>query len=172
MSTLDLTWEWLALPDTRHGDRRLLERQGVTRDAIHRAGGQAVARISTAGRLWMPEPTGTPAFILPVWDGPAPSIYCGVENPVLIDMIAWRPDDPARWWYRQGEVDVDVVLGKAHLDLAHTEGWPISLHRTPLDWLRAGCRGAILLDHCEARWAGSRLREDEAALRAWWGEAA
>ena len=35
---------------------------------------------------------------------------------------------------------------------AHVEGWPISLHRTPLDWLRANCRGACLLDHCEAAW--------------------
>ncbi len=162
--------EWLALPSPGVGDRRLLEQQGVTRDAIHRAGGLAIARISTTRRLWMQEPTGKPAFILPAWDGPAPSIYSGVENPVLIDMLAWRPDDPARWWYRQG--DVDVVLGAAHLDLAHAEAWPISLHRTPLDWLRAGCRGAVLLDHCEARWAGSRLHEDEAPLRSWWGKAA
>ena len=169
MSTLDLAREWLALPSPGVGDLRLLGRHGVTREALHRAGGVAVARISTTGRLWMPEPTGTPAFILPVWAGPAPSIYYGVENPVLIDMIAWRPDDPARWWYRTGE---GAVLGIDNLDLAHTEGWPISLHRTPLEWLKTGCRGAVLLDHCEARWAGSRLRKDEAALRAWWGEAA
>ncbi len=166
----DLIRDWLALPDIGHGDHRLLEQHGVTREAIQRAGGLAVARIGTVGRLWVPEPTGTPAFILPVWAGVAPSIYQVVENPVLIDMIAWRPDDPASWWYRQGEVDVD--LGAGHLDLAHVEGWPISLHRTPLGWLRAGCRGAVLLDHCEARWAGSRHREDEAALRAWWGAAA
>ena len=170
MNVLDLTREWLALPDAGRGDRRLLGQHDVTREAIHRAGGLAVARISTVGRLWMPEPTGTPAFILPIWDGPAPSIYSGAENPVLIDMIAWRPDDPARWWYRQGEVD--VVLGIDNLDLAHTEGWPISLHRTPLDWLRAGCCGAVLLDHCEACWMGSRLGEADAELRAWWGDAA
>ncbi len=158
------------MPGIGRGDRQLLEQEGVTREAIYRAGGLAVARIDTTGRLWMPESTGTPAFILPVWAGPAPPIYCGVENPVLIDMIAWRPDDPARWWYRQGEVD--LVLGDAHLVDAHTEGWPISLHRTPLDWLRAGCRGTVLLDHCEACWAGSRLREAAAESRAWWGEAA
>ncbi len=166
----DLIREWLTLPSPGAGDRGLLENLGVSGESIHRTGGLAVARIGTAGRLWMPEPTGTPAFILPIWDGPAPSIYCGVENPVLIDMIAWRPDGTGCWWYRQGEVD--VVLGKAHLDDAHTEGWPISLHRTPLDWLRAGCRGAVLLDRCEARWAGRRHREGDAALRTWWGVAA
>ncbi len=165
MTALDLGREWLALPDAGLGDRQLLEQQGVTREAIHRAGGLAVARISMVGRLWMPEPTGTPAFILPVWDGPAPSIYSGVENPVLIDMIAWRPDDLACWWYRTGEGD---ALGIDNLDLAHIEGWPISLHRTPLDWLRAGCRGACLLDYCEGAWAGCRHHEDEAALQGWW----
>ncbi len=170
MTALDLGREWLALPDTGLGDRRLLDQRGVTREAIHRAGGLAVARIRTTGRLWVSEPTGMPAFILSVWDGPAPSIYQAVVNPVLIDMIAWRPDDPARWWYRQGDVDVD--LGDGHLDLAHTEGWPITFEPTPLDWLRAGCRGACLLGYCEARWAGPRLREADVALRTWWGVAA
>ncbi len=161
----DLVREWLALPGIGHGDRRLQEQQGVTREAIHRAGGMAVARIGTTGRLWMPEPTGTPTFILPVWAGPAPSIYSIIESPVLIDMIAWRPDDPSRWWYRTGEGD---TLGIDNLDLAHAEGWPISLHRTPLDWLRAGCRGAVLLDRCEAGWTGRRDIEDEAALQDCW----
>ena len=144
----DLTRQWLAMRDIGHGDRQLLEKQGVSREATHRAGGLAVAKIGTLGRLWMPEPTGIPAFILPVWAGPAPSIYSSVENPVLIDMIAWRPDDPAAWWYRQG--DVDLVLGAGHLDLAHVEGWPISFATTPLDWLRGDCRGACLLDYSEA----------------------
>ncbi len=169
MNALDLDLEGLGLADVGRGDRQLLEQQGVAREAVHRAGGLAVARIGTTGRLWMPEPTGTPSFIQPVWDGPAPSIYCGVENPVLIDMIAWRPDDPPCWWYRTGD---SHALGADHLDLAHVEGWPISLHRTPLDWLRAGCRGAVLLDHCEARWAGSQLRKADAELRTWWSDAA
>ena len=142
--------EWLALPSPGVGDRRLLENLGVRREAIHRAGGLAVARISTAGRLWTPEPTGAPAFVLPIWAGPAPSIYCGVENPVLTEMIAWRPDDPMFWWYRQG--DVDAVLGADHLDLAHSERWPITFELTPLDWLRANCCGACLLGYCEAAW--------------------
>ena len=144
--------EWLALPSPGTGDLRLLESLGVGREAIHRAGGFAVTRISTGGRLWAPEMTGTPAFILPVWNGPAPSIYCGVESPMLIDMIAWRPDDPTHWWFRLD--GIDMVLGADNLDLAHTAGRPISLHQTPLDWLRAECRGACLLDYCEAAWGG------------------
>ncbi len=149
MNALDLSRDWLALPDIGCGDRRLLEQHGVTREAVHRAGGLAVARIGTTRRLWMPEPTGTPAFVLPVWTGPAPSIYQAVEHPLLIDMIAWRPDDPARWWYRQGET---AVLGIDHLDLAHVEGWPISFATSPAEWLRGNCHGACLLGYCEAGW--------------------
>ncbi len=149
MNALDLAREWLALPDIGRGDRRLLEQHGVTREAIHRAGGLGVARISAPGRLWMPEPTGTPAFVLPVWDGPAPSIYRGVGHPVLVDLIAWRPDDPTRWWYRTGDGD---ALGVEHLDLAHTEGWPICFATTPLEWLRGNCHGACLLEYCETAW--------------------
>ena len=150
MNALDLTQEWLALPNIGRGDRRLLEQQGVTREAVHRAGGLAVARISAVGRLWVPELNGTPAFVLPAWAGPAPSIYQAVAHPLLIDLIAWRPGGLARWWYRQG--DVDVVLGADHLDLAHVEGWPITFEQTPLDWLRANCRGACLLGYCEVAW--------------------
>ncbi len=51
----DLTHEWLALSSPGAGDLRLLGRHGVTHEAVHRAGGLAVARISTAGRLWMPD---------------------------------------------------------------------------------------------------------------------
>ena len=149
MNALDLDREWLLLPDIGCGDRQLLEQQGITREGIHRAGGLAVARISAGGRLWMPEPTGTPAFVLPVWNGPAPSIYCAVENPALIDLIAWRPDDPACWWYRTGDGN---ALGDDNLDLAHTEGWPICFATTPLEWLRGNCHGACLLEYCEAAW--------------------
>ena len=165
MTALELAREWLALADIGCGDRQLLDQHGVAREAIHRAGGQAVARIGTVGRLWVPEPTGTPAFILPVWNGPSPSIYQVVEHPLLIDLIAWRPDDPTRWWYRTGEGD---ALGIDNLDLAHTEGWPISFATTPLDWLRGDCCGAVLLDRCEVGWAGARHCEDEAALQDWW----
>ncbi len=170
MNALDLSREWLALPDVGRGDRRLLEQHGVTREAIHRVGGLAVARIGTTGRLWAPEPTGTPAFILPVWTGPAPSIYQAVEHPLLIDMLAWRPDSPTRWHYRLGTPG--AVLGADNLGLAHGEGWPITFELSPLAWLRADCRGAVLPGYCEAQWADGRHREDDAALRAWWEAAA
>ena len=60
------------------------------------------------------------------------------------------------------------MLGADHLERAHATGWPISFTTTPLDWLRADCRGACLLDHCEARWTTERFAEDQIALQDWW----
>ena len=96
----------------------------------------------------MPSAAGEVMLIQPVWTGPAPSIYQAVETPQLADLLAWHPDNPTRWHYRLGTPG--AALGADNLDLAHSEGWPITFELTPLDWLRGGCRGAVLLEGCEA----------------------
>ena len=143
---------------------------GVTFEGMLRAGDLGVERITTTGRLYTPSPEGFPAIILAIWAPAPPSIYCSVANPVILDLLALRLDQPETWWWRIGEPD--LILGSDNLDLAHATGWPISFATTPLDWLQADCRGACLLDHCEARWAAERFAEDEAALREWWRTAA
>jgi hypothetical protein len=40
---------------------------------------------------------------------------------------------------------------------------------TPLSWLLAGCRGAVLLDICEAHWRTEDETEEGARAAAWWG---
>jgi hypothetical protein len=86
---------------------------------------------------------------LGVWFGSAPSIYCVVEEPWLSDVIAFRPEDPYRWWLRRGN---GGVLGEDnYLDALET-GRPIMLHPHPLAWLQADCRGAVLLDDLELRY--------------------
>ncbi len=159
-----------AVANLRDAHFRHFANAGVSFEAVCRAGYLGVERIATEGRIYTLSPTGFPAVILAVWYPAAPSIYTAVETPEILDLIAFRPDQPETWWRRIGEPG--LVLGSDNLDAAHTEGWPISLHRTPLDWLRGDCRGACLLDHCEARWAAERFAEDEAAFRAWWRTAA
>ena len=159
--------EWLTTPILLKSQRRQLEELGVTREAIHRAGGLGWTRVSTAGWVYTPSDAGDVAIIQPVWAGPAPSIYQGVENPLLADLIAWRPEEPTRWSYRRG--DREAVLGADNLDLAHTEGWPICFATTPLDWLRGNCHGAVLLELCEARWRAEDEADAAAATAEWWG---
>ncbi len=135
---------WLSLPSISDAG---LARLGVDRGAAHRAGGLAWSRITTAGRAFDFDHGGIPAIVQPVWRGPAPSIECGVEHPILCDLIAWRPAEPDRWWYRWGSDS--PALGDHHLEAAHTETGPLFCHLTPLDWVRGGCRGCVLLEIAE-----------------------
>ncbi len=164
----DLMVEWLGTPSLNSRQRRQFEDLGVTREATLRAGGLTWSRVSTVGgRCYTPSPAGHVRVIMPVWAGPAPSIYQAVEHPVLADLIAWHPDRPTRWWYRIG--DPGAVLGADNLELAHAEELPISFATTPLDWLRGDCRGAVLLDFCEAHGRAEDEADAAAATTEWWG---
>ena len=136
---------WLSLPTVSDAG---LARLGVDRAAALRAGGLAWSRITTAGRAFDFDHGGIPAVIQPVWLGPAPSIYQGVEHPILADLIAWRPAEPALWWYRWG-CD-SPALGDEYVDDAHRYHHPLVCHLTPLEWLRSGCRGTVMLEIAEA----------------------
>lgn len=136
---------WLSLPSVSDD---ALARLGIDRSAAQRAGGLAWSRITTAGRAFDFDPAGIPSIIQPVWRGPAPSIYQGVEHPILADLIAWRPTEPARWWYRW-RCDTPV-LGDEYLDDAHRHHHPLICHLTPLDWLQNGCVGCVLLEIAQA----------------------
>ena len=168
----DLMAEYLATFSLNSRQRQELKDLGVTREAVHRCGGLACTRISTiGGRCYSPSPAGDVMVIMPVWAGPAPSIYQAVEHPILADLLAWHPDRPTQWFYRIG--DPGAVLGIDNLQLAHAEELPISFATTPLDWLRGDCRGAVLLDFCWEHWHAEAEAEKDAATAEWWeGEAA
>ncbi|MCZ6588390.1 MAG: hypothetical protein O7B24_10660 [Alphaproteobacteria bacterium] len=167
MMELDLMAEWAATPSLNSRQRKQLEELGVTREATQRSGGLGWARVSIAGRLYVPSHAGDVAIIQPVWAGPAPSIYQAVEHTQLADLIAWLPEEPTRWFYRLGAPG--AVLGANNLELAHSEGWPITFELSPLAWLLADCRGAVLLEVCEAHWGGDDEAERGVLTAAWWG---
>lgn len=165
---LDLILEWLGTASLNSHMRRQLKDLGVTREAIHRAGGLGWTRVSDiGGRCYTPSDAGAVMVIMPVWVGPAPSIYQAVQHPVLADLIAWHPEEPTQWLYRIG--DPGAVLGADNLELAHAEELPISFATTPLDWLRGDCRGAVLLELCEDHWCAVHEAEKDAATITWWG---
>ena len=164
---LDLMAEWLGTSSLNSRQRTQLEELGITREAVHLGAGLGWMRVSTTGRLYMPSDAGDVAIIQPVWVGPAPSIYQAVEHPRLADLLAWHPEEPTRWWYRLGTPG--IALGADNLGLAHSEGWPISFATTPLAWLLGNCRGAVLLEVCEAHWRDLDEAVAGAAAAAWWG---
>jgi hypothetical protein len=146
--------------------RKHLADAGITFEAMLRAGDLGVHRINAGGRLYMPSLTGFPAVILAIWSPAPPSIYCVVEDPKILDLIALRTDDPGRWWYRMGEPG--LILGEDHYLAAVTEEVPLKVFDGPLAWLQGNCEGACILDDAEARWANERFAEDDEALRDWW----
>ena len=67
-----------------------------------------------------------------------PVMECGD----IIDLIAWRSGDPARWFWRTG---LGWALGTDWL----TPRWgnePVRLFATPLDWLAGAGEGMCILD--------------------------
>ncbi len=163
-SEFDLAWCTRTQAHRKH-----LAAAGVTFEAMLRAGDLGVARIATTGRLYMPAPDGFPVLIMAIWSPAPPSIYCAVEDPEILDLIALRTDDPGRWWYRMGEPG--LILGEDHyLDAIGTSA-QLKAFESPLDWLRGDCNGSVFLDDAEARWTNERLAEDRVALQDWWSAA-
>lgn len=78
-------------------------------------------------------PNGSPAFIHPIFDGDGD----------VIDLIAWRPSAPSRWWLRTG---IATMLGEVAVHACYVHESPLRLHRTPLNWLRRSGWGAVPLD--------------------------
>ena len=135
---------WLTLPALSDAG---LARLGLDRRIANRAGGLAWSRINIVGRSFDFSPLGIPAVIQPCWRGEAPSLEVGVEHPILDELIAWRPAEPGQWWYRWGASW--PALGDHYIDAAHIDGKPLHCHMTPLDWLRGGCRGTVMLGIAE-----------------------
>lgn len=94
-----------------------------------------VARIDILkDGLFAPSETGAPAFIQPVcqWDDD-----WGI--PDIIDLVAWLPSNPTRWYWRVGTA---AALGAEHLDGDD----PVPVVASPLEWLSASGDAVAILD--------------------------
>jgi hypothetical protein len=133
-----------------------LAARGVSDDRALDAGGIGVARIETfRDGTYQPSEIGRPAFVLPCFDGPAPSPRdCVIQDrrvPPVIDLAAFCPRDPSRTWQRTG---IATFLGQRAYDAARWHGWELRVYRDPMSWLRAGAElaGIVVLD-----WSAARL---------------
>jgi hypothetical protein len=90
-----------------------------------------LARIEVAGRLYRLG-GAINAFIIPEIDGDQ-----------IVDLIAWKPDCPQRWYQRRGAAS---VLGLDNLRAARFLGEPLEVYANPERWLLSGKRGAVMLD--------------------------
>ncbi len=148
--------EWLSFPGLTGRHIRQLADVGISSAAWVRAGHIATPRISTAGRLFTPDPFGQPAFLLPVYDGEPVSFENPDPSVPLVDLCAFRIEEPERWWLRIGAPH--LVLGKDQFFAAMQMPRIIGICPSPLAWLQAGCNGFCPLDLAEDFHETERMR--------------
>lgn len=73
------------------------------------------------------------------------AIIVPAHNPFgeIIDLIAFRMDTPRSFWPLTG---MAMALGEDQIDRAAALGEPLIVHECPLEWLRAGRRGCVVVD--------------------------
>jgi len=139
----DLIKFWLNQCNKRDKANALLKKYQYHHDWIKQGElGGLHARVNN--KYFEPDENGKFYIAQAIWhDTPSARNY--VEKPLLFDIIAWHPDNPRKWYSYCGETG--LYLGeKAHFEASiHKE--PLTLHSTPLAWLRSGCKGCALLDH-------------------------
>lgn len=96
------------------------------------AWGYGVVKASAGeGGLYLPG-EGPPHLLLPVR-----------EDGELVDLVAFRSSEPHNWRLRAGN---GWALGMDWGLEPFTRGWPVPVHETPLDWLKAKMAGICILD--------------------------
>jgi hypothetical protein len=111
--------------------RRLLDRHGVPWDALYNIK-KGWVRWDDGGFDW--KAGGTPALILPCRD-----------RGEIIDLAAWGSNWLATWKQTLSPAfcvgDLEEIFNPA----TFFAGAGLLIHRGPLDWLRAGCAGIVVL---------------------------
>lgn len=144
---IDLEAEYLAaLGDTSPRRRRKLQQAGVPQRALDLAG-PAYTRVQPVGSaLFQPNPdSNLAAWVLPVRvdypDTPEstdPEAATSLGD--IVDLVAFDPELGAQWVLRTGNAEWLGACPPQYL-----EPPPVPLHRSPIDWLRAGCEGVVCL---------------------------
>ncbi len=93
--------------------------------------GKAMRYITRADGTFAPDPKGQEG---------QPMVVLGIKDQdgELVDIVAWHPDTPERWYLRIG--DETPILGAHALALAAYYSRPVTLYPTPEAWLYARLR--------------------------------
>ena len=93
-------------------------------------------------------------------DDGIPAAVCEVisdDAETVVDLVAWPLHQPSKFATALGVADglgTDQVRNPA----SYFAGQHLTVHRTPLRWLKAGCRGTVILNFATApRWLGAAL---------------
>ncbi len=112
--------------------------------------------VTSADGTYTPDPAGEWAAVMPVMGFTVEPVGFNVERHLvwddiygLIDLVAWHPTNPGRWWLRRG--DMTPILGVRDLRMAADLNESITVYETPEAWGRdAGAGGHGV---CVLQWA-------------------
>jgi hypothetical protein len=138
----------VAIRVTRKEDIDELIRHGVAIEAIAAVcPACAPIALDRDGDRYWPDDTGCSGWIVPARVVDPASELIETVDPLhvisrgpVIDLVAFRPDQPGYWALRLG---LATVLGAVQLQDADAD--PVIVHFDVMDWLRAGCSGIVLL---------------------------
>ena len=94
------------------------------------------------------QPEGKYGFVPDPEDGKEAYISFSRHRGGVSDLIAWHPASPANWRWRIGD---EPLLNLDNLERRWPGEGPLKIHATPLDFLRGGAEGVVILD-----WSASR----------------
>ncbi len=132
-------------------DRTFLDyvkENGIDQAAMGRfVGGYGVIDIVDhgAGRFDFPGDDGAgafPAFVLEA---------LGDDGETVIDLVAWQLDGPSHVLSMFGRCGL-LGVWEAMAPGTYFMGAALTMHRTPLDWLKSGCSGAAIVTPGAASW--------------------
>lgn len=119
------------------------------RDAHAHAGGINVALVKFLG-----DNSGDSRFAFDIDGQPAVVIeailFGHAREPFVADLVAWPINDPDTFATAMGANDGADVLGPQNM--IQRGGAPLTVHRTPLAWLKAGCEGCVPLKRGARHW--------------------
>jgi hypothetical protein len=136
----DPSLDWLAY----------VRREELATQAIYPfAGMMAVTRVRFfAGRRFDFDDDGIPAAVIGA---------CGADAETIEDLVAWPLSQPMKFATALGRAR-GLGVDQARNPASFFGGKPLQVWRTPLGWLRAGCRGVVVLDQgAAALWLGDAL---------------
>ena len=112
----------------------------------------AFATIRVTGGIFEFDESGGDAFVVPVRiENPiTPEAFdpaTAVSNGAIVDLVAFHPLHPDRWVLRRDAAEWLGAVEPQHLDPE-----PVTIWRSPMSWLQAGCLGLVLLGDQNSRY--------------------
>lgn len=108
------------------------------------AGYLNIGLVAFTGDTFLFDPDGEPAAVIEAL------LFDHSREEFTADLVAWPAHDPWAFATAMGDRDGAAVLGPQNM--VQRGGQPLTVHRTPLSWLKAGCEGCVALKPGARRW--------------------